>query len=273
MRLPLLPLLREVRRMPARRGEAHIALAAAAAARQQVFFAVGVHVAQHFARLRVAHQRAEGHGDGDVCAALAEAVIGAAPLAVARLERPAVAEVDEVAFIFVADDVHVAALAAVAAVRAAVGKALEALERVHAVAAVARLDGDLYFIRKQGCHSVLLCPRASGALPRACMFSAHFRVRSLFFFFGKIIARFKNIPARLSVRLLFVFLFRKNHCTLAHFPCAFPNALRPIFLLFPKNDRTLPPADRRRNPADEHGTPCARARSANGAPSTSLVGE
>ena len=147
--LRLFPLLREVGRVPPRSGKAHVALAAPAAAREQNLFAVRIHVAQNFARLRVAHEGAEGHGKDDVLPALAETVVRAAPLAVARGELGSEAVIGQIALVLVADDVHVAALAAVAAVRPAVGKPLEALKGVHSVAAVARLDGNFYLIRKQ----------------------------------------------------------------------------------------------------------------------------
>ena len=128
MRLRLLPLLREVRRVAAGGGEAHVALAPLAAAGDEVLFAVGVHVAQQLAvsasRTRVPRGRAMTTSSPP----LPKQLLVPPPLAVARLEAGAEAELDEVVLVLVADDVHVAALAAVAAVRAAVREALKLLK-------------------------------------------------------------------------------------------------------------------------------------------------
>ena len=148
VRLRFLTLLRKMRRVPPRRGEADVALAAVPAPREQLLFAVGVHVAEDPARFGVAHDGAEGDGKDDVRPALAETVVRAAALAVARLELGAEAVIGEVVLVFVADDVHVAAPAAVAAVRPAVGEAFKTLERVHAVAAVARFYRNFYLVRE-----------------------------------------------------------------------------------------------------------------------------
>ncbi len=156
MRKGALAFLREVGRVPPRRGKPYVAFAAVAAARHKNFFAVRKHVANDFPRLSVFHQRTERHRDFHVRAALAAATVRAAAFAVARLEFRFETERKKVGHVLVSHKIDIAALTAVAAVRSARGFAFKGFERVHSVAAVARLDCNFHLVGEHTCRHKFL---------------------------------------------------------------------------------------------------------------------
>ena len=154
VRLGELPFLREVGRVAARRGEAHVALAPSSARENAVHFAVLIHVADDLARIHVANQGAARNFHNNVCTALPKALVGAAALAVSRKILRDIAERKQIVHVLIADEIDVSAISAVAAIRPARRLALVRLEGVHAISPVARLDRNFYLIRKAiRCHS------------------------------------------------------------------------------------------------------------------------
>src|SRR5262249_49529855 len=92
------------------------------------------------------HKRAERHGDDDVFAVFAVAVVDAAMLAVWRHERTLMAKVDQGRALRVREQIDGAAAATIAAARATARHVLLAPESDHAVAAIACAHRDVGFV-------------------------------------------------------------------------------------------------------------------------------
>ena len=179
--------LRKVGLMAARGRKAHVPLSAPSAREKLHLFSVLIDVTDDFSALRITHKRAAGNFEDDVGTLLAEALIGAAALAVARRVFGGKAVGEQIVHVLVRDEVDVAAVPAVAAVGTARGLALVCLEGIHAVAAVTRLDGDAHFVGKdlvihtQSIASFLEKGKAFFVLSAICaIFSASFVKISVF---------------------------------------------------------------------------------------------
>jgi len=123
-----------------------VAEAAFAATGNQHFLAVGVEIGNDGLGVLVGNDGADRDVQGDVVAALAVAVAGAAVLASAGEEFAGVAVFDQRIEVAIGDDIDAAAATTVAAVGAAFGFVFLASERDDAVAAVAGGNVDFGFV-------------------------------------------------------------------------------------------------------------------------------
>jgi hypothetical protein len=121
-----------------------VAQTAAASTRDEHSRAVVAHVGDEL--VRVAHQRAERHGDDDVIAILAVAIVGAAWCAVWSVKATLVAEVEQRRPLRVTEQVDRTAASTIAACGPAARHVLLAPEGDHAVAAVTGMHDDVGFV-------------------------------------------------------------------------------------------------------------------------------
>ena len=133
------------------RGEVAVAPAALAAAAEDVRLGRG-HILNDLVRLRVAHERAARHADGERLAAFAELAAALTVHAVLGGVFALVAEVHQRGHIVVHLQNDVAAVAAVAAVGTAGCDVFLTVERDRAVAALAGGNGDARLINEFRCH-------------------------------------------------------------------------------------------------------------------------
>ena len=138
-------------RLTRRRCEMLVAPAAPAALTEDEGLAVG-HILDDLVALRVAHNGAARHADGEILALLAELAPALTIHAGLSDVFALVAEVHQRGHIVVDDEDDIAAVAAVAAVGAARGDVLFAVERHRAIAALARAAEDARLINKRCCH-------------------------------------------------------------------------------------------------------------------------
>ena len=125
-----------------RRGEPGIALASAAAVRDDETVVVGEHLGDHLAGVVIAHHGSRWHGKHDVVARAAGLVRAAAMVATLRLPGVAVGVVQQRGQIVVGANDHIPSLAAVTAVGTAHGRELLAAEGDDPRAAVSRGDSN-----------------------------------------------------------------------------------------------------------------------------------
>ena len=138
-------------RLTRRRCEVGVAPTALSAAAENERLGIG-HILDDLVALRVAHNGAARHADGEILALLAELAPALTIHAGLSDVFALVAEVHQRGHIVVDDEDDIAAVAAVAAVGTARGDILFAVERHRAVTALTRAAEDACLIDKRCCH-------------------------------------------------------------------------------------------------------------------------